>query len=160
NAVSLPVARGRAPGRSWTKERAMSAANDKRESDTYVKKLHEAAQTGEQVHLSLDTDDRVLARVTDGIYRQPASAIRELLVNAYDADATEVVVITDAPRYSEIMVRDNGSGMTAPVLINLIRHIGGSAKRTPIGQELGITRPDNPKLSPGGRKLIGKIGIG
>ncbi len=138
----------------------MRADSDERDRATYVKKLHDAAQTGEQVHLSLDTDDRVLARVTDGIYRQPASAIRELLANAYDADATEVAVITDAPRYSEIMVRDNGNGMTAPVLYNLIRHIGGGAKRTPVGQELGITRPDNSKLSPGGRKLIGKIGIG
>ena len=52
----------------------MSAeSDDKRELDTYAKKLYDAAQTGEQVHLTLDTDDRVLARVTDGIYRQPAS---------------------------------------------------------------------------------------
>jgi hypothetical protein len=138
----------------------MNASNDKRESEECVRTLYKAAEAGEQVHLSLDTDDRVLARVTDGIYRQPASAIRELLANAYDADATEVAIITDTPRYSEIMVRDNGNGMTGPVLINLIRHIGGSAKRTPVGQELGITSPEDAKLSPGGRKLIGKIGIG
>ncbi len=138
----------------------MSADSEKREAETYVNKLHRAAETGELVKLWLDTDDRVLARVTDGIYRQPASAVRELLANAYDADATEVVVITDTPRYSEILVRDNGNGMTAPVLINLIKHIGGSAKRTPVGQELGITSPNDSKLSPGGRKLIGKIGIG
>ncbi len=130
------------------------------ESLKYVHDLHDAARTGKPVELPLDTDDRVLARVTDGIYRQPSSAIRELIANAYDADATEVVVITDAPRYSETMVRDNGNGMSAAVLINLIRHIGGSAKRTPIGQELGVTDPHDPKLSPGGRRLIGKIGIG
>src|SRR4051794_38508132 len=92
-----------------------------------IERLHKAAETGEQIELSLDTDDRVLARVTDGIYRQPASAIRELLANAYDADATEVAVLTDAPRYSEILVRDNGNGMTAAVLLNMIQHIGGSA---------------------------------
>ena len=138
----------------------MDAKTDKAEAKKYVEKLHRSAKTGEPVELSLDTDDRVLARVTDGIYRQPASAIRELIVNAFDADATEVVVITDVPRYSEILVRDNGDGMSAEVLINLIRHIGGSAKRTPAGQDLGVTDPRDPRLSPGGRKLIGKIGIG
>jgi hypothetical protein len=130
------------------------------EAQKEVARLHKAAETGEQIAFSLDTDDRVLARVTDGIYRQPASAIRELIANAYDADATVVTVLTDAPRYSEILVRDNGNGMTAKVLLNMIHHIGGSAKRTPVGQELEVTHPDDPKLSPGGRRLIGKIGIG
>ena len=126
----------------------------------YVKEIRKAARTGVAVPIPLETDDRVLARITDGIYRQPASAIRELIANAYDADATEVVVMTDAPRYSEILVRDNGNGMTAEVLVNLIRHIGGSAKRTHVGQDNGVTDPDDPRLSPGGRRLIGKIGIG
>lgn len=139
---------------------AMTIDQDKALSEKYIKQLHDNAGTGKEVAVPLDTDERVLARVTDGIYRQPGSAIRELLANAYDADATEVAVVTDAPRYSEILVRDNGNGMTAPVLVNLIRHIGGSAKRTPLGQELGITMDDDPTLSVGGRKLIGKIGIG
>ncbi len=116
--------------------------------------------SGAQIQLPLETDNRVLARVTDGIYRQPVSALRELIANAYDADATEVVILTDARRYSQILVRDNGNGMTAGVLVNLIQHIGGSEKRTDIGQQLGITHPNNPRLSPSGRKLIGKIGIG
>ncbi len=127
----------------------------------YVKEIRKAARTGVAVPIPLETDDRVLARITDGIYRRkPASAIRELIANAYDADATEVVVMTDAPRYSEILVRDNGNGMTAEVLVNLIQHIGGSAKRTHVGQDNGVTDPNDPRLSPGGRRLIGKIGIG
>jgi hypothetical protein len=130
------------------------------ETRRFAAKLHDAARTGAHLKLPLQTDDRVLARVTDGIYRQPASAIRELIANAYDADASHVVVLTDAPRYSEILVRDNGNGMSAEVLVNVIRHIGGSAKRTRDGQESGVTDPNNPRLSPGGRKLIGKIGIG
>jgi hypothetical protein len=129
-------------------------------TEKYVEKLHKSAQTGEALELVLETDDRVLARVTDGIYRQPASAIRELIANAYDADATEVAVLMDAPRYSNILVRDNGNGMSAEVLINMIRHIGGSAKRTQVGQAIGVTDPKNASVSPGGRKLIGKMGIG
>ncbi|MDD2734633.1 MAG: hypothetical protein PHF56_11890 [Desulfuromonadaceae bacterium] len=54
------------------------------------------------VSTTLKTDERVIACVTDGIYRQPGSALRELNVNAYDADATKVVVKTDAPRFGRI----------------------------------------------------------
>lgn len=109
---------------------------------------------------TLGTDERVLARVSDGIYRQPASALRELLANAYDADASEVTVQTDAPRFESISVRDDGHGMSTEALVRMIKHIGGSAKRTKAGQEIGITNKHDPSLSPGGRKLIGKIGIG
>ena len=112
------------------------------------------------VSTTLKTDERVIARVTDGIYRQPGSALRELISNAYDADATRVVINTDAPRFERIMVEDNGHGMTPEVLAHLIFHIGGSAKRSEGGQSLGITAPDDPLRSPNGRRLIGKIGIG
>ena len=80
------------------------------------------------VSTTLKTDERVIARVTDGIYRQPGSALRELISNAYDADATRVVISTDAPRFERIMVEDDGHGMTPEVLAHLLFHIGGSAK--------------------------------
>jgi histidine kinase/DNA gyrase B/HSP90-like ATPase len=111
------------------------------------------------VETRLTTNERVLARITDGIYRQPASALRELISNAYDADAREVVILTDAPRFSTIVVRDDGIGLSPQTLAHLIKNIGGSAKRTPEGKELHITSND-PNRSPGGRKLIGKLGIG
>lgn len=109
---------------------------------------------------NLETDQRVLARITEGIYRQPASALRELVSNAYDADATEVVILTDAPRFGQITVRDNGLGLSPEVLTQLVRHIGGSAKRSEKGKELDVTSLKNANLSPGGRQLIGKLGIG
>lgn len=112
------------------------------------------------VYTVLKTDERVIARVTDGIYRQPASALRELISNAYDADATKVVIKTDAPRFLRISIEDNGHGMTPEALAHMLMHIGGSAKRQNEGKELGITSQDNPVNSPQGRKLIGKIGIG
>ena len=77
----------------------------------------------------LRTDERVIARVTDGIYRQPSSALRELISNAYDADATRVVIKTDAPRFQRISIEDNGHGMSPQALARMLRHIGGSAKR-------------------------------
>src|SRR5258705_5196864 len=99
-------------------------------------------KTREPVEARLKTDERVLARITDGIYRQPASALRELISNAYDADAREVVILTDAPRFSSIVVRDDGIGLSPRTLAHLIKNIGGSAKRTPEGEELEITSSD------------------
>lgn len=122
--------------------------------------LEERESSGEVTSAPLKTDDRVLARISDGIYRHPSSALRELIANAYDADATAVHVRTDAPRFREISIRDDGYGMDKASLVHLVNHIGGSAKRTQTGSNLGITNQEDPSLSPNGRKLIGKIGIG
>ncbi|MBI3853500.1 MAG: ATP-binding protein [Verrucomicrobia bacterium] len=112
------------------------------------------------VETMLATDERVLARITDGIYRQPSSALRELISNAYDADSAEVVILTDAPRFAQISIRDNGLGLSPEVLEHLIKHIGGSVKRSEEGKELGVTAKTDENRSPGGRQLIGKLGIG
>ncbi|MEZ6088803.1 MAG: hypothetical protein R3C05_12415 [Pirellulaceae bacterium] len=52
----------------------------------------------DHVDIPLKTSQKILARITDGIYRQPASALRELISNAYDADATHMTIKTDALR--------------------------------------------------------------
>ncbi|WP_227876294.1 ATP-binding protein [Photobacterium frigidiphilum] len=118
-------------------------------------------KSGSRETTKLETDDKVLARVTDGIYRLPGSAIRELISNAYDADAENVYVSTDVPRFNSMTIRDDGNGMSIDTLVNMIRHIGGSAKRTIKGQELKVTDEHDPSLSLNKkRKLIGKIGIG
>ncbi|PKM00253.1 MAG: ATP-binding protein [Gammaproteobacteria bacterium HGW-Gammaproteobacteria-9] len=122
--------------------------------------LEDAITSGRSVSATLMTDERVFARITDGIYRDPASAIRELIANAYDADATEVRVETDCPRFSKISVRDNGRGLTKETLAHVICHIGGSLKRTKDGQKHQISSEDDPTKSRAGRPLIGKLGIG
>lgn len=98
--------------------------------------LRQVTRQADSIESVLTTNDRVIARVTDGIYRQPGSAIRELIANAYDADATWVSVKTDAPKFSRITIEDNGTGMTPDAVIHLLHNIGGSAKRTEQGQEL------------------------
>lgn len=129
-------------------------------ADELALEIRRGRQSGDVVRTTLRVDDRVLARVTDGIYRRPSSAFRELISNAYDADATEVILQTDAPRFERIVVRDNGRGMSPEVLADLVTHIGGSSKRTAKGKRLGTVDPSDPTLSLGGRRLIGKIGIG
>jgi hypothetical protein len=123
-------------------------------------KIPHTLQTGKPIKAPLKTDERVLARITEGIYRQPSSALRELISNAYDADATEVTILTDAPRFSKVIVRDDGNGLKPETLENLIEHIGASPKKSGRGAKLGVTDPQNPSRSRGGRKLIGQMGIG
>ena len=120
----------------------------------------EGSSSESPVNTQLRTDERVLARVTDGIYRQPGSTIRELVSNSYDADAKQVVIKTDRPRFLALTVEDDGMGMTPAALAHLIHHIGGSTKRSREGTELGIANATDPTRSPSGRRLIGKIGIG
>lgn len=119
-----------------------------------------SAETGQPVEGDLQTDNRIIARVTDGIYREPWSAFRELISNAYDADATRVSIDCDYPFFKEIRVWDDGNGMDQNVFEHLLLHIGGSSKRTKRGKELGTANEHDATLSPAGRKLIGKIGIG
>lgn len=114
----------------------------------------------EPVRTELATSQRIIARVTDGIYREPWAAFRELIANAYDADATRVIIETGAPDFEQVIVRDNGSGMDPKTVAYILKSIGGSSKRTKGGEELHTVSPDDANSSPGGRPLIGKIGIG
>jgi len=122
--------------------------------------LSKAAFFDKPVKALLKTNEKVFARITDGIYREPASALRELIANAYDADATEVRVSTDAPSFTKIVVRDNGRGLDEKTIAHVICNIGGSLKRTSVGAEFDVTSTDDKNVSPGGRRLIGKLGIG
>lgn len=132
------------------------------DSDTIIEQeLIKNISNGLHQSTKLETDDKVLARVTDGIYRLPGSAIRELISNAYDADAENVYVETDVPRFNSMTIRDDGCGMSVDTLVNMLRHIGGSAKRTDKGISLKVTDDVDTSLSAiRKRKLIGKIGIG
>jgi signal transduction histidine kinase len=125
-----------------------------------VDKILKSEDRDHIVQTTLQTNEQVIARVTDGIYRQPASALRELISNAYDADASRVVIKTDVPRFERITIEDDGSGMSPQVLAHLLFNIGGSAKRNDRGEDLGITSKSDSSKSPKGRRLIGKIGIG
>ncbi|MEG8021635.1 ATP-binding protein [Sphingomonas aerolata] len=122
--------------------------------------IRATADSGTAVETTLATNQRIISRVTDGIYREPWAAFRELIANAYDADAARVTVESGAPHFDKVTVRDDGSGMSPDTLAYMLRNIGGSSKRTKAGAELQTSNSSNLDLSPQGRPLIGKIGIG
>lgn len=122
--------------------------------------IRDNAANRQPTNTTLATSERIIARVTDGIYREPWAAFRELVANAYDADASYVVIETGAPDFRRMTVRDDGIGMSPKTLAYVLKNIGGSTKRTAAGADFSTVDPGTPDASPGGRPLIGKIGIG
>lgn len=92
---------------------------------------------------------KIIADISSGLYRSPAAALKELVSNAYDADAEKVIIGTDAPQFRTLVIHDDGAGMLIKDFLNVISHIGGSRKRI-IGGD----------VTSKGRKIIGRIGIG
>jgi hypothetical protein len=93
--------------------------------------------------------EKALAHLSRGLYRSPASALRELVSNAWDANATEVRIDTGAPTFAQVSVSDNGVGFTADDFVRLMDGgIGNSEKRPKIEELIN------------GRQLIGRLGIG
>lgn len=123
-------------------------------------RIRGSADTNKAVEETLATSQRIIGRVTDGIYREPWAAFRELVANSYDADAQFVSIETDQPSFSQIIFRDDGNGMAAETVAYVVKNIGGSSKRTSIGADLNTVGEMDANRSPAGRPLIGKIGIG
>jgi len=93
--------------------------------------------------------EKALAHLSRGLYRSPASALRELVSNAWDANATAVRVDTNFPNFFQISIEDNGEGFTKGEFRKLMEGgIGNSIKR-PVHKYLFNDRP-----------VIGRLGIG
>jgi hypothetical protein len=98
---------------------------------------------------SIDVAASVIADISSGIYRTPAGALKELISNAFDADARAVHISTNGPAFNTFTCTDNGTGLTPAKFRSIMGLIGGSSKR-----DKGETSPIH------GRPLIGRIGIG
>jgi hypothetical protein len=93
--------------------------------------------------------ERALAHLSRGLYRSPASALRELVSNAWDANATKVSIDTNYPNFFQLAVEDNGDGFTRDDFESLMKGgIGNSEKRV------------SEKALRFGRPTIGRLGIG
>jgi len=93
--------------------------------------------------------EKALAHLSRGLYRSPASALRELVSNAWDANATVVRISTNYPKFLQIAVEDNGSGFTLEEFTQVMEGgIGNSQKRP---QNIAMIHD---------RPVIGRLGIG
>jgi hypothetical protein len=94
--------------------------------------------------LEVTVDKRHIISIGERLYTESVELLRELINNAYDADATEVQVVIDPEK---IEVRDNGSGMDAE----------GLRQYFIIGSDEKVIQSVSPKF---GRERIGQFGIG
>ena len=95
----------------------------------------------------INIDKKVLRLLGAQLYGDTPSIIAELVQNAYDADANKVWITIDTNEPNCIIVQDNGIGMT-PEEIN--------SRFLNIGQDRRALFP----MSPSGRKVLGRKGIG
>ncbi len=93
---------------------------------------------------------KVFGHLSQGLYRTPAGAIKELVSNSFDADARLVKLHTGFPSFETFSCQDNGIGMSQDEFRRLMnRGIGSSYKRTPIAL-----------ITDKGRPVIGRLGLG
>ena len=102
----------------------------------------------------IKVSSKILGHISAGIYRSPAGAIKELVSNAFDADATRVAITTNWPSFDIITCRDNGTGMTQQKFKEIMdREIGDSTKRVAANGDINdLTNLERP--------IIGWLGIG
>jgi hypothetical protein len=94
--------------------------------------------------LRVTVDKNHIIAIGERLYAESIELIRELVNNAYDADATSVrVTVND----SRIQVDDNGSGMD----------LDGLRQYFNIGSDLKVSERRSPRFS---RQRIGQFGIG
>jgi hypothetical protein len=93
--------------------------------------------------------EKALAHLSRGLYRSPASALRELVSNAWDANARSVWINTNYPNFFQLSVQDDGDGFTKEDFETLMAGgIGNSEK----------PRKEEPLIN--ARPTIGRLGIG
>jgi hypothetical protein len=93
---------------------------------------------------------KVLGHISQGMYRTPAGAVKELISNAYDAGASYAKIHTGFPRFDFFSCEDDGEGISSKRFIELMSGgIGDSDKQ----------RADH-STGKNGRPLIGRLGVG
>jgi hypothetical protein len=106
--------------------------------------MNKPMRVKETTSLEVTVDKRHIISIGERLYAESVELLRELVNNAYDADATEVRVEIGPDR---VVVRDDGTGMDAEGLAQYFR----------IGSDEKVLRSVSPRF---GRDRIGQFGIG
>ncbi len=103
-----------------------------------------------ETKLEMKVDMNVIQHLGISMYATLPPVIAELVSNAWDADATEVrIELNDIDTSDKkIIVKDNGIGMSVEDIQNSFLVIGKNRRR------------ESGDYTPGGRKVMGKKGIG
>ena len=102
--------------------------------------------------IPIAVSSRILRHIGRGIYRTPAAALKELVSNSYDARAKKVTINTGYPVFEDIVVRDDGDGMTKADFKEFITNIGLTDKVA--GDRIVMPKGEKD------RRFIGHFGIG
>ncbi|MGB0388036.1 MAG: ATP-binding protein [Ardenticatenaceae bacterium] len=102
-------------------------------------------------YLPIKVNEKILLHIGRGIYPSVAGVIKELVHNAFDADAEQVVISTGYPYFEEIRVFDTGHGMSLERFKMALTSVGNSMKDT-IDQRRTTKKYKRP--------IIGRLGIG
>lgn len=95
----------------------------------------------------INIDKNILRLLGSQLYGDTPSIISELVQNAYDADAKNVWITINTGTNPSIIVKDDGIGMTSNEINNRFLNIGQN-------------RREKHPLSPSGRRVLGRKGIG
>jgi len=114
--------------------------------------LEEFSELGLEVHyLPIRVNEKILLHLGAGSYPSVAGVIKELVNNAFDADAEQVIISIGYSNFDEIRVFDTGVGMSLERFKMALVSIGNSMKDT-IDQRR-VTKKFR-------RPIIGRFGIG
>jgi len=104
-----------------------------------------------QKSLQLKFHGKILDQLGFQTYQSPVASLSELVANAWDADAATVrITLPDSTKESaEIVIEDNGNGMTLEECQELYLNVGYDRRK---GDPLAKTR--------NGRNVMGRKGIG
>lgn len=102
---------------------------------------------GEPQYGRMRVGAQILEQLSRGVYSTPEMAIKELISNSFDADATEVTIDTKSNPGS-ILISDNGLGMDYNDFEENYTYISKSPK---VGKN---------QVTELGRPIIGRLGIG
>lgn len=90
---------------------------------------------------------QLVSHLSEGAYTTFAKAVKELVINAFDANATEVHLELNND-FTRLTIYDNGDGMNSDQFKSEFARIAGSRRRL------------EDKKRPFNRPMIGKFGIG
>jgi len=97
----------------------------------------------------IKVSDKALAHLSRGLYRSPTSALKELVSNAWDANAKQVTISTNYPNFMQVSCSDDGGGFSKEEFDALMQGgIGNSEKRS--GSKALINN----------RPVLGRLGVG